>query len=130
MLSRGPTHLAKPTPTPAIRPDAGGHRFGPNLHCGECGRSWNDHQCEPAPCEHAKDVAKQTAPNRVQHGAKNVARVKLAEAPSEAVAANEPIAKVAPSSDADRAAESPAKTVLKPVRPASWIAAKSKDSQD
>lgn len=48
--------LAKPTPT--IRPDAGGHRFGPDLQCSECGRGWNDHQHEPAPCEHVRAAVK------------------------------------------------------------------------
>jgi hypothetical protein len=42
--------MSKPTPT--LRPGAGGHRFGPDLICGECGRNWDDHQHDPAPCEH------------------------------------------------------------------------------
>ena len=41
--------MAKPTPN--IRPGAGGHRFGPNLECSECGRSWDDHQFDPSPCQ-------------------------------------------------------------------------------
>ena len=35
-----------------IRPGAGGHRFGPELQCGECGRNWDDHQRDPSPCTH------------------------------------------------------------------------------
>jgi hypothetical protein len=33
-----------------IRPGAGGHRFGPDLQCGECGRNWDEHQRDPRPC--------------------------------------------------------------------------------
>lgn len=32
------------------RPEAAGHRFGPDLTCIECGRTWDEHQVEPAPC--------------------------------------------------------------------------------
>ncbi len=33
-----------------IRPGAGGHRFGPDLQCTECGRYWDAHQQNPRPC--------------------------------------------------------------------------------
>ncbi len=35
---------------PKIRPGAGGHRFGPELQCTECGRYWDAHQQNPRPC--------------------------------------------------------------------------------
>ena len=35
---------------PKIRPEAGGHRFGPDLQCTECGRYWEAHQQQPSPC--------------------------------------------------------------------------------
>lgn len=35
---------------PKIRPEAGGHRFGPDLQCTECGRYWEEHQRQPSPC--------------------------------------------------------------------------------
>ena len=35
---------------PKIRPEAGGHRFGPDLQCTECGRYWEQHQQQPSPC--------------------------------------------------------------------------------
>lgn len=35
---------------PKIRPGAGGHRFGPDLQCSECGRYWDAHQQNPRPC--------------------------------------------------------------------------------
>lgn len=35
---------------PKIRPEAGGHRFGPDLQCTECGRYWEEHQQQPRPC--------------------------------------------------------------------------------
>ena len=43
--------LAKPNPK--IRPEAGGHRFGPELQCTECGRYWDSHQQNPKPCSHS-----------------------------------------------------------------------------
>lgn len=52
-------NLAKPTPN--IRPAAGGHRFGPNLECSECGRSWDDHQNDPSPCADKPPAAVVTA---------------------------------------------------------------------
>lgn len=35
---------------PKIRPGAGGHRFGPDLQCSECGQKWDAHQQHPEPC--------------------------------------------------------------------------------
>ena len=32
---------------------SGGHRFGPDLVCNECGRGWADHQDDPSPCDAA-----------------------------------------------------------------------------
>jgi len=57
--------MAKPTPT--VRPGAGGHRFGPDLVCSDCGRNWDDHQHAPAPCTHesraeASDVGSKSRP--------------------------------------------------------------------
>jgi hypothetical protein len=51
--------LAKPNPT--TRPAASGHRFGPNLHCDECGRSWDQHQHEPIPCERSREIRSREA---------------------------------------------------------------------
>ena len=42
------------------RPGAAGHRFGPGLHCTECGVSWDEHQEAPRRCEGAS--AKVRAP--------------------------------------------------------------------
>lgn len=39
-----------PKDDPVIRPGAGGHRFGPDLQCNECGRNWDEHQHDPSPC--------------------------------------------------------------------------------
>ncbi len=54
-MGRTPTgwspFLAKPNPK--IRPGAGGHRFGPDLQCTECGRYWDAHQQTPRPCSHS-----------------------------------------------------------------------------
>jgi len=32
------------------RPEAAGHRFGPDLTCIECGKTWDDHQIDPTVC--------------------------------------------------------------------------------
>ena len=44
-----------PKADPEIRPGAGGHRFGPDLQCNECGRNWDEHQHDPSPCSEAAD---------------------------------------------------------------------------
>ncbi len=41
------------------KPEAAGHRFGPDLTCIECGKTWDLHQVEPTQCmpdpEHAAE---------------------------------------------------------------------------
>lgn len=32
------------------RPEAAGHRFGPDLICIECARTWDEHQADPSAC--------------------------------------------------------------------------------
>jgi len=41
------------------RPEAAGHRFGPDLTCIECGRTWDEHQVEPTACTPGRDPAPQ-----------------------------------------------------------------------
>ena len=57
LVKAGAPYLAKSTSvseaSPKIRPGAGGHRFGPDLQCGECGRNWDEHQRDPQPCNEA-----------------------------------------------------------------------------
>lgn len=37
------------------RPEAAGHRFGPDLTCIECGKTWDAHQADPAVCTPAHE---------------------------------------------------------------------------
>ncbi len=39
------------------RPGAAGHRFGPDLSCIECGKTWDMHQIEPTVCTPAPEHA-------------------------------------------------------------------------
>jgi len=41
------------------RPEAAGHRFGPDLSCIECGKTWETHQVEPTVCTPHPDFAAQ-----------------------------------------------------------------------
>lgn len=41
------------------RPEAAGHRFGPELTCIECGKTWETHQVEPTVCTPQPDFAAQ-----------------------------------------------------------------------
>ncbi len=50
-----------PKDDPVIRPGAGGHRFGPDLQCNECGRNWDEHQHDPSPCSEIAEVEKVAA---------------------------------------------------------------------
>ena len=43
------------------RPEAAGHRFGPDLTCIECGKAWDLHQVEPTVCAPAPDRAAEYA---------------------------------------------------------------------
>jgi len=46
------------------RPEAAGHRFGPDLICIECGKTWEIHQVDPTVCtpgvEHTPRFAPRT----------------------------------------------------------------------
>jgi len=41
------------------RPEAAGHRFGPELTCIECGKTWETHQVEPTVCTPQPEFASQ-----------------------------------------------------------------------
>ena len=41
------------------RPEAAGHRFGPDLTCIECGKTWETHQVEPTVCTPRPEFAAQ-----------------------------------------------------------------------
>ena len=39
------------------RPEAAGHRFGPELVCIECGKTWESHQVDPTVCAPQPDFS-------------------------------------------------------------------------
>jgi hypothetical protein len=41
------------------RPEAAGHRFGPELTCIECGKTWETHQVDPTVCAPQPDFSTQ-----------------------------------------------------------------------
>lgn len=41
------------------RPEAAGHRFGPELTCIECGKTWETHQVDPSVCTPQPEFAAQ-----------------------------------------------------------------------
>lgn len=63
VLSERATSIGMPGPAEAEinrisgsnRPEAAGHRFGPDLTCIECGRTWDEHQADPSACTPAPE---------------------------------------------------------------------------
>ncbi len=64
-MSERATSIGLPDPSAATistiagsnRPEAAGHRFGPDLTCIECGKTWDTHQIEPTVCTPSPDHA-------------------------------------------------------------------------
>ena len=44
------------------RPEAAGHRFGPELICIECGKTWETHQADPSVCKPPPELTIQYEP--------------------------------------------------------------------